>query len=276
MVPADVVRRAATYLDRHRVASPLPTAETLLASVLGISRVDLYARAEGLSSAEARTFGRALCRRCTGTPLQHLTGEEGFRRLTLRVRPGVFVPRPETEIVVEHALATIEGIAEPLIVDVGTGTGAIALAIADEHPGARVVATDLAPEAVDLARENAAGRAGVSVVHGDLLDGVHPSLRGLVDLVVSNPPYIEASELPSLPAEVLEDPRLALIGGIQIYRRLLHAAVGWLGPGGAVVIEIGETQAAAVSAAAGEAGLGSVVVHPDLVGRDRVVVARRR
>jgi release factor glutamine methyltransferase len=274
--PSDVVRRAAGYLERHDVPSPVPTAEMLLASVLGVSRVELYGRQEGLSSAEARTFGRALCRRCTGTPLQHLTGEVGFRHLMLTVRPGVFVPRPETEVVVEHALAALGDLAEPVVVDVGTGTGAIALAIADERPGARVVATDLSPEAVRLAVENAARvEADVAVVRGDLLDAVDPTLRGRVDLVVSNPPYVEAAELPSLPAEARADPELALIGGVHVYRRLFAATVPWLRTRGAVVVEIGERQAAAVCAAAVDAGLESVRVHTDLAGRDRVVVARR-
>ena len=276
MLPADVVRRAAGYLERHDVPSPVPTAETLLAGVLGLSRVQLYTRREGLTSDEARTFGRALCRRCTGTPLQHLTGEEGFRHITLAVRPGVFVPRPETEVVVEHALSVLADLIQPVVVDVGTGTGAIALAIADERPQARVVATDLSPDAVRLARDNAVALgAEVTVLLGDLLDPVDVALRGHVDLVVSNPPYIEEEERSSLPAEVLAEPELALFGGIPVYRRLFEAAVAWLRPGGALVVEIAESRGAAVSAAAVEAGLGAVRVHPDLGGRDRVVVARR-
>jgi len=276
VLPADVVRRAAGYLERHDVSSPVPTAETLLASVLGLSRVQLYTRREALTSDEARTFGRALCRRCTGTPLQHLTGEEGFRHLTLTVRPGVFVPRPETEVVVEHALAALADLPRPVVVDVGTGTGAIALAIVDERPGARVMATDISPEAVRLARENAlALGAEVTVLLGDLLDPVDVALRGRLDLVVSNPPYIEEHERSSLPAEVLADPEVAVFGGMPVYRRLFDAAVGWLQPGGALVVEIAESRGAAVSAAAVEAGLDAVRVHPDLAGRDRVVVARR-
>ncbi len=276
MLPADVVRRAAGYLERHDVPSPVPTAETLLAGVLGLSRVQLYTRRAGLTSDEARTFGRALCRRCTGTPLQHLTGVEGFRHITLVVRPGVFVPRPETEVVVEHALTVLADLARPVVVDVGTGTGAIALAIADERPDARLVATDLSSDAVRLARENAVTLgAEVTVLLGDLLDPVDIALRGRVDLVVSNPPYIEEHERSSLPAEVLADPELAVFGGIPVYRRLFDAAVDWLRPGGALVVEIAESRGAAVSAAAVEAGLGAVRVHPDLGGRDRVVVARR-
>jgi release factor glutamine methyltransferase len=274
--PAEVLHRAAGYLERHDVQSPVPTAEALLARVLGLTRTELYTRDTGLSSAEARTFGRALCLRCTGTPLQHLTGEQGFRHLVLAVEPGVFVPRPETEIVVEHALSAVEDLAAPVVIDVGTGTGAIALAIADEHPGARVTGTDVAPEAVALATRNAERlELAVSVVVGDLFSGVDPSLRGTVDLVVSNPPYVEPHELGSLPADVRADPEVALAGGVEVYRRLFGAALEWLRPGGSVVVEIGERRGGAVSAAAADAGLLEVRVLPDLVGRDRVVVGRR-
>ena len=276
MRPAEVVHRAAGYLQRHDVQSPVPTAEALLARVLGLTRTELYTREAGLSSAEARTFGRALCLRCTGTPLQHLTGEQGFRHLVLAVEPGVFVPRPETEIVVEHALSAVEDLAAPVVIDVGTGTGAIALAIADEHPGARVIGTDVAPEAVALAARNAERlELAVSVVAGDLFSGVDPSLRGTVDLVVSNPPYVEPRELGSLPADVRADPEVALAGDVDVYRRLFGEALEWLRPGGSVVVEIGERRGAAVSAAAAEAGLHHVRVLPDLVGRDRVVVGHR-
>jgi release factor glutamine methyltransferase len=274
--PAEVVRRAAGYLERHEVQSPVPTAEALLASVLGVSRTELYTREAGLSSAEARTFGRALCRRCTGTPLQHLTGEQGFRHLILTARPGVFVPRPETEILVQHALDAVEDLAQPVVVDVGTGTGAIALAIADEHPGARVTATDISPEAVALATENAARlHLAVSVVRGDLFDGLDPALRGAVDLLVSNPPYVEADELDRLPADVRADPEVALAGGVEVYRRLFAGAIEWLRPGGSVVVEIEERRGAAVSAAAADAGLHEVRVLPDLLGRDRIVAGAR-
>ena len=276
MRPSEVVRRAAGYLERHDVQSPVPTAEALLASVLGVSRTELYTREAGLTSAEARTFGRALCRRCTGTPLQHLTGEQGFRHLVLAVRPGVFVPRPETEILVQHALSAIEDLTEPVVVDVGTGTGAIALAVADEHPGAHVSATDVSLEAVALATANAARlRLAVSVAHGDLFDGVDPALRGSVDLVVSNPPYVEPDELQRLPADARADPEVALAGGVEVYRRLFAAAVQWLRPGGSAVVEIAARRGAAVSAAAADAGLREVRVLPDLLGRDRVVLGVR-
>lgn len=263
-------------MSRHDVESPLPTAEILLANVLGTDRAGLYMRDEGLSSAEARRFGRALCRRCVGVPLQHLTGEEGFRHLMLVVRPGVFIPRPETEILVEHALAALIDVPTPVVVDVGTGTGAIALAIKDEIPGARVLAIDVSPDAVALARENAVrSNLDVEVVAGDLLDAVPEALRGAVDLVVSNPPYVEEHELLMLSREARADPVLALAGGVETYVRLFAQAFDVLRPGGAIAVEIGERQGRSVRAAASEAGLVTVVVDQDLTGRDRFVSARK-
>jgi release factor glutamine methyltransferase len=273
--PALIVRRAADYLSRHDVESPLPTAEILLAKVLGIDRAGLYSREEGLSTVEAKRFGRALCQRCVGVPLQHLTGEQGFRRLTLVVKPGVFIPRPETEILVELALAAVADVSAPVVVDVGTGTGAVALAIKDERPDARVLAIDVSPAAVALARENAIrSNLDVEVVSGHLLDPVPVALRGAVDLVVSNPPYVEEHELAALPPDVRADPITALAGGVAVFEPLFTQASEALRPGGAVAVEIGETQGSAVRAAAARAGFVAIEVGPDLAGRDRVVTAR--
>ncbi len=275
MRPAVVVRRAAEYLERHDVESPIPTAEVLLANVLGVDRSSLYTRDEGLSSAEARAFGRALCRRCAGTPLQHLTREQAFRRIALEIRPGVFIPRPETEVVVEEALATISGIGTPSVVDVGTGTGAIALAIKDERPDAQVVAIDASEEAVALSRANAA-RLGLAIriEQGDLLHPLPPSHVGCVDLVVSNPPYLPEDAVTSLPADVRADPPTALFGDIGVYDRLFSQARTVLRPGGAVVVEIEETSGEAVRQAAVSAGFERIRVMTDLAGRDRVLIGR--
>lgn len=276
MRPALIVRRAADYLSRHDVEGPLPTAEILLAKAIGTDRAGLYTRDEGLSTAEAKRFGRALCRRCVGVPLQHLTGEEGFRHLTLVVRPGVFIPRPETEVLVEHALAAVADVPAPVVVDVGTGTGAIALAIKDERPGARVLAIDVSPDAVALARENAVrSHLDVEVVVGDLLGSVPAALRGAVDLVVSNPPYVEEHELPALSREARADPILALAGDVETYVRLFTQSSDVLRPGGAIAVEIGEAQGPSVGCAASEAGFVAVVIEQDLTGRDRFVTARK-
>ena len=274
MRPSQVVRRAADYLERHDVEAPLPTAEQLLASVLGTDRAGIYRRDEPLRGPEARAFGRALCRRCDGVPTQHLTGATGFRRLTLLVRPGVFVPRPETEVVVDAALASLEGKRAPAVVDVGTGSGAIALAIKQERPDARAWAVDRSPDAVALARHNAEHLGlDVEVLESDLLRGVDAAATGPLDLVVSNPPYIEPDEFDSLPPDVLADPPEALVGGVSIYGPLCSQSAGRLAIGGSLVVEIGERQAEAVSRISLDAGAVRVSVRPDLAGRDRVVTA---
>jgi release factor glutamine methyltransferase len=274
--PSEVVRRATGYLDRHGVESPRTSAEVLLMEVLGVDRSALYTRADGLTARESKAYGRALCQRCTGTPLQHLTGHQPFRGLDLLVRPGVFVPRPETEVLVEVALALIASIEEPAVVDVGTGTGAVALAVAHERPGARVWATDLSTEAVELATRNAQRASlDVRILGGDLLTALPDELRGTVDLVVSNPPYVDRDDADGLPAEVRADPDLALFGGTEIHRRIAEEARAWLRPGGHVAVEIGDRQAPEVSDIFRAARYEHVEVHPDLAMRDRVVTARR-
>ncbi|HET6715419.1 MAG TPA: peptide chain release factor N(5)-glutamine methyltransferase [Actinomycetota bacterium] len=274
MRPSEAVRRGADYLERHDVDASLSTAEQLLAGVLGTDRSGVYAREEPLRNAEARSYGRALCRRCTGVPTQHLTGETGFRHLVLTVRPGVFVPRPETEIVVDAAVEALPVTPGPLVVDVGTGAGAIALSLKRERPDARVIAVDRSPEALALTEENAA-RTGleIEVRASDLLTALDPSSTVPIDLVVSNPPYVEEGEYAALPAEVRADPVEALVGGVEVYATLFEQASTRLREGGVVVVEIGERQAAAVGEKAREAGAADVVVLPDLAGRDRVIVA---
>ena len=274
MRPSEVLQRAADYLDRHDVESPKETAEVLLMHVLRTDRAGLYARGDGLDAREARMFGRAICQRCTGTPVQHLTGEQAFRRITVEVRPGVFVPRPETEILVEHALATLGDREDPVVVDAGTGSGAIALAIKDERPDATVFGTDLSAEAVELARANAARLAlDVTVVEGDLLEPLPADLRGWVDLIVSNPPYVPEDEIDDLPAEVRADPRLALAGGTEIHRRLAEQAPRWLRSGGTLAVEIDARRGEEVTDLLSPRFAG-VRLERDLAGRDRVVLAR--
>ncbi len=155
--PADVLRSATEYLARHGVESPRETAEALLMSMLNTDRAGLYSRREGLDQPTARRFARALCSRCRGTPLQWLTGEQQFRGLTLRVGPDVLVPRPETEVLVDAVLEVLEGRASPVVVDVGTGSGAIALSVATEVARAEVWGTDLSADALAVARATAAG-----------------------------------------------------------------------------------------------------------------------
>jgi len=280
MRPAEVARRGADYLQRHGVDRPQAEAESeaLLQRVLGIGRTELFTQDAGLTTAEAKAYGRALCRRCTGTPLQHLTGEQGFRRLVLEVRPGVFVPRPETEVLVDVVLRAIGAIDTPTVVDLCTGSGAVALAVADEHRRAEVYATDVSDAAVELARANAA-RLGLNprfdARRGDLFDPLPTDLQGRVDVVCANPPYVPAARRGALPADVLADPEEAVFGDPAFSARLFAAAHPWLAPGGTVAVEIDDDAAHAVTAAATAAGFADVTVDRDLNGRDRVVSGRR-
>jgi release factor glutamine methyltransferase len=262
-------------LERHGEDDPVPTAEQLLSHVLGTDRTGIYAR-EGLTSQEAKLFGRALCRRCAGEPLQHVTGEQGFRRLRVGVRPGVFVPRPETEVLVQVVLDAVAEVESPVVVDVCTGSGAVALAIKDERPDASVLAIDLSPEAVALARENAETLGlEMAVFEGSLLDPLPLDLRGEVDVVVCNPPYVAPEQRDSLPHDVRAEPELAVFGGIDLYERLFAHAIVSLRPRGLVAVEIEESTAASVSEAAERAGFEDLSVRRDLAGRDRVVCGRR-
>jgi release factor glutamine methyltransferase len=275
MRPSEVLRRAAGYLEAHDVEQGRHTAEILMEEILGTDRAGLYTRTEGLSSAEARRFGRALCLRCAGSPLQHLTGEESFRFISLQVRPGVFIPRPETEVLVDVALDAIGDVAKPVVVDVGTGTGAVALSVKAERPDAIVYATDLSAEAVQLARANA-DRLGleVTIVQGDALEPLRDDLSE-VALVVSNPPYLTGQELNGAPREVRADPELALLGGTTMHRRLAASASSRLAPAGSLVLEIGASQGEEVAAVLRGEGYVDVSVGLDLAGRDRVVRGRR-
>lgn len=269
-----VLRRAEDYLARHGVAEPAATAERLLAHVLETDRIGLMTGERTLGPEQAKAFGLALCRRCAGTPVQHLTGDTGFRRLVVGVRPGVFIPRPETEILVERVLDRSRAIVAPRVVDVGTGTGAIALAIKDERPDASVLAIDVAPEAVALARDNAAALGlEVEFAEGDLLACVDPDRE--FDVVVSNPPYVPAARYAELPREVRADPHGAVVGDDAFYRALADQAVQRLVPGGVLAVEIDDDAATEVSDILGSAGFVDVELAQDLTGRDRVVSARR-
>jgi release factor glutamine methyltransferase len=253
-------------------------AELLLAHVLGVSRTALLTRDELPDDAAAR-FADLLDQRADRVPLQHLTGRAPFRHLELAVGPGVFVPRPETEQLAGWALERLAGLAEPVVVDLGSGSGALALAIAQEHPGARVYAVERDPVAIEWTRTNATGSA-VEVLEGDMTDGgLLRDLDGAVDVVVSNPPYVPDDAL--LPHEVVEhDPPLALWGGpdgLDVVRGLLDTAARLLRPGGWLGIEHADQQGVALPALVrAHGGWVEVEDHPDLAGRPRYTTARRR
>jgi release factor glutamine methyltransferase len=277
---ADAVRR----LGDAGVESPRVDAELLLAHVLGTTRTGLLTRDDVPREAAAR-FAGLVEQRAGRVPLQHLTGRAPFRHLELAVGPGVFVPRPETEQLAGWALGRLAGSDSPVVVDLGTGSGALALAIAQEHPGARVTAVERDPVAAQWTRANAATRAAagdtpVDVVDGDMTDpALLRDLDGAVDLVVSNPPYVP--EGARLPREVADhDPPLALWGGpdgLDVVRGLLRTASRLLRPGGGLGIEHADQQGTALPALVRAHGAFTEVAdHPDLAGRPRYTTAVRR
>jgi release factor glutamine methyltransferase len=265
----DALREAEERLANAGVESPRVDAEFLLAHVLGTTRSELHADSRReLTEDEAAELDRLLARRAAREPLAYVLGEWDFRRLTLKVDPRVLVPRPETEVVVERCLARIAGLPEPRVLDVGTGSGAIALAIADEHPGARVTAIDASEDALAVARENAA-RTGLAVefVQRDLFEGLP---EGPWDIVVSNPPYIHDSEVEGLGPEVRDwEPRAAVVGA-GTTEGVAKAARSVLRPGGALVLETAGERAEEVAELLRELGYVDVRVTDDLTGRSRV------
>ena len=263
------------------VQSPRHDATALAAHVLGQERLELVL-APPVPDGFAEEFAGLVERRRNREPLQHLVGSTGFRYLTLLVEPGVFVPRPETEVVAQVAIEEAARLTDPLVVDLCCGAGGIALSVATEVPGARVVAVDLSVEAVDLTRRNAvAVQADVRVEHGDVADpALLRELDGTVDVLVANPPYIPPDAEPVDPEVRDHDPDLALYGGgldgLDVPRAVLRAAARLLVPGGLLVMEHAEVQDAAAREAARATGaFVDVESRPDLTGRPRMLVARR-
>jgi release factor glutamine methyltransferase len=277
---ADRLSAAVAMLAGAGVASPRLDAEWLLAGVLGIGRFDVYlALDRELDPAMAEAYDGAIARRGAGEPLQQILGWEDFRGLRFRVTREVLVPRPETESLVEWALALLPA-GPRRVVDVGTGTGCIAAAIAHARPDASVLAVDLSAAAARVAHDNVA-RTGVAprvrVVIGDVLAAVAPARA---DLVVANPPYMADAMLPSLPREVRDwEPHAALLGGedgTRVLARIVADAPRVLVPGGSLVVETGgEPQIDAVFARFEQAGYVDVATRADLTGARRFVAGRR-
>jgi release factor glutamine methyltransferase len=255
-------------------------ARRIVEEASGCEGADLMACLDATAGALPLThFDAMLERRAAGEPLQYVLGCWGFRTLDLHVDARVLIPRPETEIVVEYALKLIDALGARVAVDLGTGSGAIALSLATERTALTVWATDASSAALDVARANLAGvgRVGtrVRLEAGDWFDALPGELAGTIDVVVANPPYIGADE--ELPAEVAEwEPEGALIAGptgMEAIEHILREAPRWLRPTGGVVLEIGERQADAALDLA--AAYRNATVFDDLAGRPRVLVATR-
>ncbi len=274
-----VLEATTGHFTKHGVPSPRLQAELLLAHALSLPRLGLYLQFErDLNSTELDTLRELVRRRAAREPLQHVTGSAGFCGLTLKCTPAALIPRPETEILVEHA-ARILGESSPgLVIDIGTGTGAIPLALARKYPSFQYLGLDISSEALALATENAsapgsAPNEGTKVEwkKNDLLEGV----AGSAVLITANLPYLTPAEIESAEPEVRHDPRLALEGGadgLDLIRRLIPQAAKLAK---SLLLECGPDQAQKVAALAREAGFTNVAIHPDLTHRPRLVEARR-
>lgn len=288
---ADAIAGVEGRLAAAGVPSPRADAELLVGHVMGLGRGALLARSLSggrIDDADLGALAPLVDRRAAREPLQHLTGEAFFRGLRLAVGPGVFVPRPETEIVAQHAIDALAAVASPspVAVDLGTGSGAIALAMATEVPHARVAAVEVSPEAFAWAERNrrAAGAESLRLVLADLADVASgpdaplADLVGAVDVVISNPPYIPLGAVPRDPEVRDFDPGLALYGGedgLDVVREVSAAALRLLRPGGALVLEHGELQAAPIAALLAADGWRAIARHRDLTHRDRATTATR-
>jgi release factor glutamine methyltransferase len=276
LILGDALAAATARLAAAGVESARLEAELLLARACDdCPRALLYAELDReLTQEQSDAFEANVARRVKREPLAYVLGDWGFRRLTLKTDRRALIPRPETEVVVERALDHIRGLEEPQVLDVGTGTGAIALAIADEQPSARITAMDVSEDALSLARENLelTGVNGrVRLVEHDLTSGLGD---GDFDLVVSNPPYVEPEELPSLQPEVRDwEPHIALVAP-GATERLAEAAREALGPAGWLVLETAAGSGNRVERLLSDLGFEDVSITPDLAGRDRVAEGR--
>jgi release factor glutamine methyltransferase len=278
----EVLRWTTGRFERQGIASARLDAELLAARAFQRTRVELYMHFDQpLGERELADYRGLVEQRLLGEPVAYILGRKEFWSLDLEVGPAVLVPRPDTETLIEQALELLRPLAEagsPLrVADVGTGSGAIALALKREHPEAEVVAVDVSPEALAVARANAA-RLGLDLTfaQGDLAAPL--TALGPFALIVSNPPYIPSGDLDGLAAEVRREPRLALDGGadgLTLVRRLAAEATAVLGPGGALAMEIGAGQAAAAKEILQGNGYAAVGSRPDLAGIERVVFGRR-
>jgi len=275
---------AVSQLTLGGVENPRVDAELLIGHVLDLNRGQVQSKAitdAPLASADALAIAELVSRRAAREPLQHITGRAPFRSLNLAVGPGVFVPRPETEQVVQFAIDALRATAtpEPIGIDLGTGSGAIALAMATEVPHARVYGVEVSPLAFVWTKQNfrESGAQNATPVFIDLAVAL-PELDGTVSVVISNPPYIPRAAIPRDPEVRLFDPEIALYGGddgLDVVHQVSETALRLLHSGGTLVIEHGELQAAEIAALLRADGWNSVAGYRDLVGRDRATTALR-
>lgn len=274
-------RDAALRLEKAGVPEPVASAEVLLSELLDLKRGDLAFRDGPLTAGQAKLYRTWIERRIRREPVQRILGYAYFRNLKLDLNEHTLIPRPDTESVVDAALELIDSRPEPpVVLDVGTGSGAIAIAIAQERPACEVHATDISGDALEIARRNAVKNGATVEFHlSDVVAGLD-GLRGRVGMLVSNPPYVGWNEEERLAPEVREwDPHTALFSegdGLLFFRRIFAESPPLLARGADVVLEVGDGQAEAVLELGGKAGFEPLGVRLDLAGTPRVVSLRWR
>lgn len=273
-----VLRWTQNRFEERGLRTPRLDAEVLLAHTLAMDRIGLYTRHDQpLDTEELGRYRELIRRRLAGEPVAYLVGRKEFWSLGLAVDERVLVPRPETEILVEAVLKVLAGRSAPKVADVGTGSGAIAIALAHERPDAQLVAVERSPGALAVAQANVAAHSlAVELIAGDLLEPLVG--RAPFAAIVSNPPYVAEGDFEALPVEVRREPKEALLAGpdgLRVIRRLIADAPPLLEPGGWLALEVGIGQAAEVARGMGAAGLVEVAVQKDLAGIERVVLGRR-
>lgn len=273
---------ATADLERSGISGARNEAEILIGHVLGLRRVDLYAAPERpVTVSQAAQLDKMVAARCSGRPLQYITGVQAFRRLALKVGPGVLVPRPETEMLVERCLELLEGVSDPQALDIGTGSGAIALSLATERPDCRVWATEISEDAYRWADKNLeqSGLTSVELFYGDLFSPLPKSQKGKFDLIVSNPPYLSAEALSRVPAEVRDhEPEVALLSGdagMATCVEIIREAFPWLAPGGRLVMETAGSSQWEDLRMWFDKRYVDVAISSDLAGKLRFVEGRR-
>jgi len=276
-----VLQEATVFMRSRQIENPRLNAERLLAHVLSLTRIDLYLQFDKPLTTEEREAYKMLLRRQAGhEPLQYILGETEFMSLPFRVTPDVLIPRPETEILVEKVIERVQTVPSPTFLDIGTGSGCIAVSLAHYLPGARITAVDRSESALKIASENAEANGVADRIQFMPLDIRNPEppekWDGLFDAIVSNPPYVALSEWDRLTEEIrIHEPRIALCDegdGLAFYRLIAEKTASWLKPEGTICLETGDGQTVSVQNIFKRNGFRTESIHADLNGIDRVLI----
>ena len=279
---------AGLFLKKHGSLSPRLEAERLMARALDLARIELYIQYDRpLTEEERETYRELIKERARGLPLQYIIGEQGFRKINLKVTPAVLIPRPETEQLVEYVIQKIDSLRDdikderktPVILDIGTGSGAISISLAFEVDDIEIWALDRSSKALEVAMENASNYdpdKKIRFFKSDIFSGVRDEYNGRFDIIVANPPYIATGMISKLPVDVQHEPIEALDGGaegLDFYHSIISGSKDYLSSGGSVIFEIGDDQGEKVREIFVDHDFSEIHTMQDHSGRDRIVAA---